>query len=237
MNKIRVVLVEPEGAINVGFVARACLNFGVKELYLVNPKADLVEARRYAANAVSFLEQAVVVDSISEAVKDVDLTVATSAIGYSEGDHVRQAVSLRDFIENMLRGDEKIALLFGRESTGLTREELKKADVLITIPASPVYPTLNLSHAVVVVLYEFWMKYSYSLSRNVPPSAPREIIEEILSLVKNVLEKTGIHKSKIGRINHIIKSIVFRSRLSEYEARTLIYTLRKILRGLERTWN
>ncbi len=232
MKQVRVVLVEPEGAMNIGFVARTCMNFGVEELYIVNPKASLEEARRYSAKAVGLLEKSVIVNTLDEALEGGDIIVATSAKGYSEGDYVRQAVPVREFVEKMVTGKEKIILLFGRESTGLTREEIKKAQVLVTIPANPVYPVLNLSHAVAIILYELWMKLS-SIQYNVPPPAPPNKIDEIITLFGELVKKLRLHETKAERIHHIIRSILYRSRLSEYEARLLMYLLRKTLRGLE----
>ncbi|WFO76304.1 RNA methyltransferase [Desulfurococcaceae archaeon MEX13E-LK6-19] len=217
---------------NIGFVARTCMNFGVEELYIVNPKASLEEARRYSAKAVGLLEKSVIVNTLDEALEGGDIIVATSAKGYSEGDYVRQAVPVREFVEKMVTGKEKIVLLFGRESTGLTREEIKKAQVLVTIPANPVYPVLNLSHAVAIILYELWVKLS-NIQCNVPPPAPPNKINEIITLFDELVKKLRLHETKAERIHHIIRSILYRSRLSEYEARLLVYLLRKTLRGLE----
>ncbi len=232
--KIRVVLVEPEGSVNLGFIARTCMNFGVSELYLVNPKASIEEALNYVAKAKDMLLNAVIVDSIDKAVKDVELIIATTARGYSPKDYVRQAVPLREFVENMLTGKEYIAILFGRESTGLTREELLKADVLVTIPADPKYPVLNLSQSVAIVLYELWMKERYGLSENIPPLASREELELIMKLFDDIIKRLEIHENKATRIRRIIHSIIFRSRLSVDEAKTLEYLLRKVIRRLEK---
>lgn len=231
MKQVRVILVEPEGSMNIGFTARTCMNFGVEELYIVNPKASLVEAKRFSAKARDLLERAVVVEDIDDAIKGVDIVVATSAKGYSEGDYIRQAIPVRDFVEKMVTGREKIALLFGRESTGLTREEIRRAHVLVTIPGNPMYPVLNVSHAVAIILYELWMKLS-RIQQNVPPPAPPERIEELISLFDEISMELRLHQTKAERIHHVVRSILYRSRLSEYEARLLIYLTRKILRGL-----
>lgn len=225
--RVRVVLVGVEGAVNLGFIARTCMNFGVEELYLVNPVASIEEALRYAAKAADFLRKARILDSLPEALKGVDLVAATTAKGYSVGDALRQAVPLREFVD-MIRGRvEHLAVVFGRESTGLTRAELELADVLVTIPADPRYPVLNLSQAVAVVLWELWSSKE-SLAQNVPPRADRREVEEILGLIDNVSSIVLGHEDKVKRLHEVWKKVLWRSSLSMYEARLIKYWLRRI---------
>ncbi|MCD6300999.1 MAG: RNA methyltransferase [Staphylothermus sp.] len=229
---IRVVLVGIEGAVNLGFIARTCVNFGVDELYIVKPVADLNEALRYAAKASDFLARARVVDDLSEALKDSDLVAATTAKGYSVGDVVRQAIPLRDFVEMISGRVNRLSVLFGRESTGLTREELSKADILVTIPANPEYPVLNVSQAVAIVLWELWNIRQLQAS-NIPPVANREDIEFILELINRISKKVLGVDEKVERLAEIWKKVLYRSRLSAYEARLITYWLRKIENKLE----
>lgn len=230
--RARVVLVGVEGAVNLGFVARTCVNFGVEELYLVKPQASIDEALRYAAKAKNYLQNAVIVDDLEEAIKGVDLVAATTAKGFSVGDALRQAVPIRGFIEEIAGKVNYLAVLFGRESTGLTREELSKADVLVTIPANPEYPVLNLSQAVAVVLWELWNIKGLE-AKNIPPQAPREEVDFILQLIREVSKYTIIHEEKIERVMEIWRKVVYRSRLSVYEARLIVYWLRKLLGKLK----
>ncbi len=87
--------------------------------------------------------------------KDLDLRIATSSIADTEKDMLRRSVKpweIHDFLSNI----KNTAIIFGRESVGLTRDEIMKADMLLHIPANPDYPVLNLSHAVGIVLYEIY---------------------------------------------------------------------------------
>jgi tRNA/rRNA methyltransferase len=231
---IRVVLVGVEGSVNLGFIARTCVNFGVKELYLVNPKADLEEARRFAAKADYMIDNAVIVDSLEEALKDVDLSVATTAKGVGRGDVLRQSISIGDFtaITRRIRG--RLAVIFGRESTGLTREELKHADLLVTIPASQEYPVLNLSQAVAIVLWELW-KARRTKVVNVPLRAGRDKINEVITLIKQVSE-TIMSKDRAERTVEIWRKIIWRALPSEYEARIIEYWIRRIKNRLEEAY-
>ena len=230
--KIRVVLVEPEGAVNVGFVARACVNFGVDELVLVNPRADLEEALTYSAKAKDFLNKAIIMNDYDEAIKGFDLVATTSSKGYSRGNHIRQAIDLRTFVENIVGRVNSVAIIFGRESSGLKRSELDKADVLVTIPANPRYPVLNLNQAVAIVLYELWLVLKRT-SQNLPPRASRDILDKIIDIINHIAVKTGIQEHKRVRLERTIRNILFRSSPSLFEAKMLEYFLRKVYRSIE----
>ncbi len=230
---VRVVLVGIEGAVNLGFIARTCVNFNVDELYLVNPRASIMEALRYSAKASNYLLSAKIVPDLTDAIRGVDLIVATTAKGYSVGDVIRQAIPLRDFI-GLIRGRVKrLAILFGRESTGLTREELSVADVLVTIPANPEYPVLNISQAVAIVLWELWNARGFR-AENIPPPAKRDELYRLLGLFEEVSHRTIINEDKVRRVMEIWKKIIFRSRLSIYEVRLIEYWIRKILSRIEK---
>lgn len=231
MVEIRVVLVGIEGSVNLGVIARTCVNFNVKELYLVNPATSIEEALRYSAGGRDLLLNSIVTNSIEDALRDVDLSIATSAIGYSEGDVIRQAVPIEYLVEKIIPRAGKIALIFGRESTGLTREELLKADFLATIPANPVYPVLNISQAVAIFLWEIW-KRSGVKPVNIPPRASREDIEKILGVLGEVTRSVISAGDKARRCELALRRVLYRSVPSMNEARILIYWSRRIARKL-----
>ncbi|MEM3268563.1 MAG: RNA methyltransferase, partial [Metallosphaera sp.] len=151
---IRVILVEPEGEYNVGFIARLCKNFDVDQLYIVNPKCDLDKAKQFSAKGITFLERAKVVDKLEDAIEDLDLKISTSSIADSKGDMLRKSMAPWEI--SSLIGRRQVGLVFGRESVGLTREEIAMTDIMVFIPANRDYPVLNLSHAVSIILYELW---------------------------------------------------------------------------------
>lgn len=150
---MKVILIEPEHAGNVGAVARVMKNFGFKELVLVDPKVDHLceEARNRAKHAQEVLESAVVC-SFDEI--DVDYLVGTTALLGTDYNIPRSPLSPKELKEVISGKEAKIGLLFGRESSGLTNEEVSECDFIVTIPANSEYPTLNLSHSVAVMLYE-----------------------------------------------------------------------------------
>ncbi len=146
---MRVVLVEPEYAGNIGRIARIMKNFGAEELYLVNPRADhlSVEARRYAMRAQDILENAVVVEDLSRALKGT--RIGTTAVTGRYRNLFSPELLSRNFSIK-----SNISLVFGRESSGLTREELGMMDFLVRIPTRKEYRALPLPVAVGILLYE-----------------------------------------------------------------------------------
>jgi tRNA/rRNA methyltransferase len=159
LSRVRVVLVEPQEPMNVGAVARAMRNFGLARLYLVNPAPRVGppwarEAYWLAVHAKEILDRAVAVDSLMEALADVQLVVATT--GRPRERYPAPVVPAWEVPARVLSVEGEVALVFGRETFGLTNEELALAHVIGTIPTAPEQPSLNLAQAVVVFAYELF---------------------------------------------------------------------------------
>ena len=148
MPRIRIVLVEPLYDGNVGFSARVMKNFGFTELILVNPCPLGVEAYARASHARDVLEQADVM-SIGEVLSTSNLTIATTgALSLSACHPIRMPFYSPKEVRNLIDGYEgTISVLFGRENWGLNNDEVRQADLICTIPASDVYPIVNLSNS------------------------------------------------------------------------------------------
>lgn len=158
---LHLVLVEPAGPLNVGSVARLCANFGLRELRLVSPRCDPLaeEARRMAVHALPLLEQARRYDTLEQALADCRRVVACT--GRLEGPPLpleEPAACLPWLLAGQdpsrQAAGEAAALVFGREDRGLSNDELLQAGRLLTLSADPAYTSLNLSHAVALVLHE-----------------------------------------------------------------------------------
>jgi tRNA/rRNA methyltransferase len=159
LSRVRVVLVEPQEPMNVGAVARAMRNFGLARLYLVNPAPRVGppwarEAYWLAVHAEEILDRAVAVDSLMEALADVQLVVATT--GRPRELYPAPVVPAWEVPARVLSVEGEVALVFGRETFGLTNEELALAHLIGTIPTAPEQPSLNLAQAVVVFAYELF---------------------------------------------------------------------------------
>jgi len=159
LSKIRIVLVNTSHPGNIGGAARAIKNMGMSKLYLVAPKewpSDKAVWR--ASNAADILEDAVVVDTLDEAIADCGLVIGTSA---RERRIPWPLVTPRECGERAITesSQHEIAIVFGREDRGLTNEELHKCNYHVHIPSNPEYSSLNLATAVQVLCYEMRMAH------------------------------------------------------------------------------
>lgn len=148
------VLVEPKEPGNIGASARAIKNMGFKNLCLVNPPAEMPEEGRwFARNAHDVLDSAEVHDSFEEAIRDKAVIVGTTRrTGKRRGvifPVEKGASKIRDIALN-----NKVAILFGRETSGLYNDEVDECGFMIKIPSSKLQPSLNLSQAVLIIAYE-----------------------------------------------------------------------------------
>lgn len=149
---LQLVLVEPAGPLNVGSVARLCANFGVAGLRLVAPRCDPddPDALRMAMAGRPLLRQARRYPDLAAALADRSRVVACS--GRGEGEPL-PPLPPPQALPWLLEGHGAAALVFGREDRGLSVDELLLADRILTIPTPPGFTSLNLSHAVAIVLH------------------------------------------------------------------------------------
>lgn len=157
LDRIRIVLVNTSHPGNIGSVARAMKTMGMHELYLVaplqfpHPKAD-----ELATGAIDVLRNAIVVDTLQEAIADCTLVIGTSA-------RMRTVpwplFSPREMAEKVKceAPNGQSAILFGREQSGLTNEELQRCHFHTHIPTDPTFSSLNIAAAVQVIVYELYL--------------------------------------------------------------------------------
>lgn len=149
------ILVEPGGPLNVGSVARLCRSYGIEDLRLVAPRCDPLgeEARRMAVKGGLLLQRATLFPTLAAALADCGRVVAAS--GRPEGEPL-PLEEPEDALAWLLAGDGALpsALVFGREDRGLSNDELLQAGRLLQIPTPTPHGSLNLSHAVAVVLHD-----------------------------------------------------------------------------------
>lgn len=214
---VRVVLVEPKSEGNVGSVARTMKNFGVAELVLVNPPRLGDEARGRAMHAWDVVEAARRVASFEEATKGCDFIIGTSArIPLSEKAHVRNPIEARDLPPRLAAVSGTIGLCFGREDFGLFNEELEKCDLLVTIPTSDAYKSLNLSHAAAIVLYEL-----YAHAHPEPMKVLRPMSEEMkrsfYGAMDLLIDQLGLPEHKVRNTKIVYRRVFGRAVPSAWE--------------------
>ena len=227
--ELRVVLVEPMYQGNVGSVARAMKNFGYTDLVLVNPCKLEGQARAMSSHARDVLEGARVVSTLEEAINGVDLTIGTTGAScLKTGEHVRLPLYTPPDIKEKLKGySGKLALLFGREDNGFRNDELKSFDMVITIPTSEVYPVMNLSHAVAVVLYEL-----SGLQSEENPLAEGFDLRLLYGHLGKLLEEIDYPQHKKDKTHLMLRRIFGRAGLTPREVQTLRGVIRKVERRI-----
>lgn len=172
------ILVSPARAENIGAAARAMKTMGFSELRIVASDAwQDPAARRVAHGAGDILDNLRTFDTLNDALADIDFSVATTARSrakfryYATPQQVEaQLLEKRQWVNSM-------ALVFGREDSGLTNEELDQVDLLTGIPMAQDYPSLNLGQAVMVYCYQL-----SALNRVAPPAAPQADVQQLDAL-------------------------------------------------------
>jgi len=227
---VRIVLVEPEYEINIGHVARAMANFGFEELCIVNPKVEIgFNARMFAKHASHILKKARIVGSINDAVRGCNFVVGTTGIVGRSRNVIRNPVTPSKFAREMKKLEGKFALLFGREGTGLSKEEIKKCDFLITIPADKKYPILNLSHALAVVLYEI----SSSKSKDMIIRASGEEKEMLIRCFNSIVDHFANRLRSPDKIKQSFRRVIGRSMISDVEAAAILCVFQRVRKKLK----
>ena len=205
-----VILVEPKYSGNIGAVARAMMNFDVENLFLVNPcELDNICYAR-AMHAIKILDHAKIYSSFDDTVKNFDFLIATSSIeSKTEKRHLRNPVLLEDFAEKIFDVKGKIGLVFGREDYGLFNEEIAACDIMVKIPTSESYPSLNLSHAVTLVLYAIYLRKAFLPKRRRPLGSLEK--EKLYEFFGQLLEDIDYPAHKKRRTTIMFKRIMGRA--------------------------
>jgi len=154
LEKIRIILIQTSHPGNIGSAARAMKTMGLTDLYLVSPlQFPHVKANEMASGALDILANAKVVDTMDKAMEGCDLICGTSARSRSLAWPLLTPRALADKIR-LAPSYHSIGIIFGRENSGLTNEELQRCHFHVQIPSHPDYGSLNLGAAVQVIAYE-----------------------------------------------------------------------------------
>lgn len=226
LNEVRIVLVNTSHTGNIGSAARAMKTMGISKLYLVDPVNQIdSHASALAAGATDVLGNAVVVDSLAEAIADCSLVIGTSARSRTlSWPMVEPRECGEKLINEAVNGP--VALVFGRENSGLTNEELQMCHYHVCIPANPEYSSLNLAMAVQTLCYETRMAFLQLQDKPAaeddtvyPSSQQQELFYEHL---QKTLEKTGfIIKQHPGMVMTKLRRLFNRARPEEMELNIL----------------
>ena len=227
MENMRIVLVRPQGVMNIGSVARAMKNVGIKELALVNPTASPThpDARIMAVRAHDILDNALIFSRLSDAIADCTWVIGTTRRkGKGRGgviDPRKMASEIADMAQQ-----NKVAIIFGPEDRGLSNRDLDLCQRLVSIPSHGEYGSLNLAQAVMVICYEIYLAaHHQKADPRIRRLATSEELEGMYYHMEETLLRIGfLDQNNPKRIMAVLRRIFSRARLSPREV--------KILRGI-----
>ena len=208
---------------NIGAAARAMKTMGLRHLYLINPRHfPDSQAVAMSAGADDLLTNAVVCSSIDEALQGVVYTVAMTA---RLRDICLEVQQPREAMPSLWQQahDQPVALLFGTEMSGLTNEEMGKAQMLVNIPANPEFSSLNLASAVQIICYE--LNLAAQIQSTIVPDvrpAPYEWVEGFFTHLEKTLYEIGFFTTQNpARLMQRLRRLFARARLEQEEVNIL----------------
>lgn len=235
LSQFSAAIVEPEFALNVGYLARIMANFGLKQLYVISKEKnplDEKQALRFSSHGYQFIERIRYLERLDQLRERFDILVGTTAIrGKRKSNITRKTYSLEQSIPIVRRALERsqvgpnrraltdsheaICVVFGRDTTGLTNEELRKCDYNITISSGMKYNTLNVSHAAAILFFAFqsyFKRISHSNNQTVTEREPtRKEKERVVTLFEELAEVSDFQDYKKSKLHETITRLLDRS--------------------------
>jgi TrmH family RNA methyltransferase len=232
--KVRVVLVEPEKAGNIGAVARSMKNFNLSDLCIVNSKTPLtLEARAFAMHGYDVLTRAKKVRTLKQGLRNLDLVVGTSSIvATSKSNLARISVTPFELAQRVGAFKGNMGILFGRESSGLSNEEVEACDFIVTIPASRKYNVLNIASAASIIFYELFQTRTAIRG---PILASKAMKARLLLEFGRLVNRSGVQRHKRSLVQRSFRNIISRSFMTQREASLLLGVFRRASTRLMQT--
>jgi len=229
--QVRIVLVEPLEAGNVGAAARAMKNFSFTDLWIVGGKTERTDnvSAWWAVGAIDVVENATRVDTLEEALVDCHLTVATTAVRGRQVYDSLTAADVARLAEEQLGDEHRIAIVFGREKWGLTGREVMLCQRTASIPTWPEFPTMNLAQSVAIFCYE--LGKGLRPRAGAPEMPPHQLLHNLNTQTRALLEQIEFFGNRSpDRMCAELQAIVGRSALTTREASLLLSLVRSLSR-------
>jgi len=214
LERVHVVLVEPKQPGNIGSVVRAMKNMGLSHLRLVNPVPyrDEAEQRKLGYRSQEIIAAAREYASLSDALQGISqVFIATAKAGKWKRDFLSPAQAAAQVAATA--PNEKIALVFGREDKGVNTDESQLANYFIRIPMAGTYPSLNLSQAVMVVVYELFKAAGEGVrGPELPRMAEKRAFERITVNIWELMKSLEVREPENGLFHRSLKRALSRTR-------------------------
>mgnify|MGYP001067196607 CR=1 FL=1 len=226
-SRLHVVLVEPEKEGNIGSIARSMKNFNLGNLRLVSPKVSIGdEAYRYAIRGKRILENAKMFKTLPDALRRMRYVVGTTAIaGTSTRNLLRTTINPSQLASRMAKTKGSVALLLGRESSGLTNAELEQCNIIVTIPASTDYNVLNIATAASILFYELFKVSSTNVSS---PEPSRDAVERLASVFADLAGTVDVPSHRKRLADRAFRNVLAKSVISRREVSLIMGVLRRL---------
>ena len=240
-----IVLIQPEHAANIGSISRVMKNFNFKRLVIFNPIEKIDDIKSYKTQGYAMHGKDVLFNSeiitindkkdyltkYKELMERFDLVIATTAKGKHFRNIRRLSIFPNDLTLPISENPLQIALVFGKESHGLTNEEIEVADILLRVPTSNYYPTLNLSHACGIILYEIFKKINIiNIGRGEKPVllANKNEKQVLYDIINQLINKLKIRTHKKENIFFAFKNVFERAFVSRKEISLILSVFSKL---------
>ncbi len=222
LDNISIILVDTKTPANIGAVARCMMNTGLSRLVLIDPPIDRNgDALKLAAGAGALLAAAQTFDSLDKAVADHHLVIGTTRHKGKQRKNLRSPRVQAEHVVPLL-AHNKIAVLFGNEVNGLTSQDLARCHELIAIPSADAFPSLNLSHAVMIVAYELFLAAGASPSVSQTALAAGADTEQFYRHLRQTLQDVEfIDPAQPERMMLSLRQLFGKARLSERDIKIL----------------
>jgi tRNA/rRNA methyltransferase len=249
---VEIVLVSPRNPLNIGAAARAMANFGFQNLTVVAPYEPHWREAQSAVGAETLLQNAKRTESLAEAVAGCTLVVGTGTLTYRKAEQKVVALpALAPMVQQELGRGGRVALVFGPEKHGLTREDLSWCNMLVEIPTDPHQPSMNLGQAVAVCLYELASR-AFPGPGDPPAGSPAQTSEAglgeqpaaalsghldlLAGLIEETMAAAGYSPRSMQAANrHDLRLLLRRLAPSERDTRRILGLFRRIHWRLQRS--
>ncbi len=222
-----VVLDHPQDLVNIAHVVRGMKNFGLRDLRLVNPREyEAYRVEGIAHQTQDILSRVRAYSTLEEAIADCVHVVGFTARGRTAKRNLQRPREAAAEIASLADGGP-VALLFGREDKGLSNEALDRCHRVVAIPSDPGYPSLNLAHAVIIMLYELALargaeERPFKEPRRTSEPAPADELERLFADVAKALQAIEFFKTRnAAGVMRTIREIAHRTPLDLREVKLL----------------
>jgi tRNA/rRNA methyltransferase len=233
--KVRIILVEPHEAGNVGAAARAMKNFAFRDLVIVGSRPQRVDnvSEWWAKGAVDVVQGSRHVETLAEALADVHLSVATTAVRGRQVSEQLTPFEVARLAEESLGDEHTLGIVFGREEWGLRGPEVAMCQRTASIQTSPEYATMNLAQSVAIFCYELAKGLRPKTKSPDPPRG--ELINALHSRTRQLLADIHFFGQKDpDRICAELQALAGRARLTTREASILLSMVAQVETAIRR---